>query len=87
MISVTKQDIDRMRLLSLSTQNSDSAKRQELLQTTTKNEQLHRMSKQRVEKWSNTLEAIRKKKEDYLVEKEREREQRFAELDVQVKYG
>lgn len=76
MISLSQLDIDRMRKLALYERSHSSQ--------VIKNEQKHSLSKKRVEKWPNTLEAIRKKKEDFLVEREAEREKRFAEVDIQV---
>jgi hypothetical protein len=71
MISLSKQDIDRMRSkLPLITKAPCQASKSQ-------------MSKQRVQTWENTLEAIRKRKELFLIERERKRELRFAELDQQ----
>ena len=43
--------------------------------------ELKRLSQERISKWPNTLEAIRKKKESYAAEKLLEREQYLAQID------
>ena len=45
---------------------------------------LKRLSEDRVKHWPNTLEALRKKKESFLKDKEAKDEQRRQEIDLQV---
>lgn len=82
MLTLTRADLNLLKTLA-SNQNS-SIKLND--SSTAKYQQRHELSNKRVEKWPNTLEAIRKKKEEFLIEKDKERERKNAELDRQVIY-
>ncbi len=46
--------------------------------------ELKRRSEERVKNWPNTLEALRKKKENFLKDREEQEEKRRQEIDKQV---
>ena len=47
---------------------------------------LKKLSEDRVKHWPNTLEALRKKKESFLKDKEAKDEQLRQEIDLQVRF-
>lgn len=73
---ISKTEIIRMKK-SLLNENENNEKDKKL-------KYLKNLSNERVKNWPNTLEALRKKKESYLKEKEEIEEKKRQEIDREV---
>ncbi len=49
--------------------------------------QLKQLSDERVKHWPNTLEALRKKKENFIKERAEQEEEKRQEIDKQVRFS
>jgi hypothetical protein len=79
MTIISQAELNRIRNLA-SSENSPASKNNQKLDV------LRTKSQNRVGKWSNTLEAIRKKKEMFILEKAKQREANMLKLDIEVNY-